>query len=65
VSSSHVAASPSRPDPRTYDVRSGDTLSGIAGRYGVAGGWQALWRLNRAHVPNPNVIQVGQVLTLP
>jgi nucleoid-associated protein YgaU len=46
-------------------VRSGDTLSRIAARSGVRGGWQALWAANRSTVPNPNVIRVGQVLRIP
>ncbi len=63
--SSRTAASQPRASHRTYGVRPGDTLSGIAARYDVAGGWQALWRLNRAHLPDPNLIRVGQVLVLP
>jgi nucleoid-associated protein YgaU len=56
--------SPSSPRPAhtTYRVQSGDTLSAIAQRLGIPGGWQALWRLNRSHVPNPNVIFIGQSL---
>jgi hypothetical protein len=59
-----------KPTPRPapvrakYQVQSGDTLSGIAARHGVPGGWQALWELNRSQVPNPNVIFIGQVLRL-
>jgi hypothetical protein len=59
-----------KPTPRPapahakYQVQSGDTLSGIAARHGVHGGWRALWDLNRSHVPNPNVIFIGQVLRL-
>ena len=48
-----------------YRVRSGDTLSVIASRMHVAGGWRALWHANRATVHNPNSIRVGQVLRLP
>jgi len=48
-----------------YRVRSGDTLSIIAHRFHVRGGWRAIWRLNRSHIHNPNVIRVGQVLRLP
>jgi nucleoid-associated protein YgaU len=48
-----------------YVVRRGDTLSAIASRHHVRGGWQALWKANRATVRNPNVIRVGQVLRLP
>lgn len=45
----------------TYTVQSGDTLSGIASRYGTT--VQALANLNG--ISNPNVIRVGQVLRLP
>ena len=48
-----------------YRVRRGDTLARIAARHHVAGGWRALWNLNRAHVRNPGLIFVGQVLRLP
>lgn len=48
-----------------YTVRSGDTLSLIAQRHDVAGGWRHLWHLNRHRVPNPNVLHIGQVLLLP
>jgi nucleoid-associated protein YgaU len=49
----------------SYRVRAGDTLSAIAARYHVAGGWQALWQHNRASLPNPDLLRVGQVVTLP
>lgn len=45
----------------TYTVRSGDTLSGIASRYGTT--YQALAALNG--IVNPNLIYPGQVLQLP
>jgi nucleoid-associated protein YgaU len=49
-----------------YVVRRGDTLSGIAHRKGVRGGWHALYQANkRAIGKNPNVIRVGQRLRLP
>ena len=44
----------------TYVVVSGDTLSGIAARYGTT--VSELQRLN--NISNPNLIQVGQVLTI-
>ena len=47
---------------RTYTVRSGDTLSKIAARYHVPGGWPAIARLN--HLRNPNLIYVGQRLAI-
>lgn len=49
---------------RTYTVRPGDTLSKIAARHHVRGGWQALWAVNKQTVRNPNAIYVGQVLRL-
>ncbi|MFL6094012.1 MAG: transglycosylase family protein [Blastococcus sp.] len=57
-----AAAAPS--SAGTYTVKGGDTLARIARAQGVDGGWQALWALNRATVRNPNVIRVGQQLTL-
>jgi len=48
-----------------YIVRSGDTLGRIAAAHGVRGGWQALWAANRTTVANPNLIYVGQRLTIP
>lgn len=48
----------------TYTVQPGDTLSAIAARNGVS--TQALYDANRGVVGNdPNLIQPGQVLTIP
>jgi hypothetical protein len=49
---------------KTVKVKSGDTLSKIANRYAVKGGWRGLWNLNKKTVKNPNRIKVGQVLRL-
>jgi len=49
----------------THTVRSGDTLSRIANQYDVSGGWSAVWNANRDKVANPNLIRIGQVLTIP
>ncbi len=46
----------------TYTVKRGDTLSHIASRYHVAGGYRALAAHNG--ISNPNAISVGQVLRL-
>jgi LysM repeat protein len=63
-----VAAAPktvARPGSR-YAVRPGDTLSGIAARFAVRGGWPALYAANRPLIgPDPNVIHAGIVLVLP
>jgi resuscitation-promoting factor RpfA len=49
-----------------YVVRRGDTLSAIAHRKGVRGGWHALYTANKRGIGgNPNVIHVGQRLRLP
>lgn len=45
---------------RTYTVRAGDTLSGIAARYGTT--WQRLQQING--IRNANLIRVGQVLRI-
>jgi D-alanyl-D-alanine carboxypeptidase-like protein/LysM domain-containing protein len=49
-----------------YTVKSGDTLSTIARRLNIPGGWQALYRLNADAIgPDPDLIPVGLVLRLP
>lgn len=55
-------ASPSSPvsPTLTYTVRSGDTLSAIAQKYGTT--WQALQKLNQ--ITNANLIKVGQIIKL-
>lgn len=48
-----------------YAVVAGDWLSKIAERYGIKGGWQRLYDLNRSVVgPNPDLILPGQRLRL-
>ncbi len=46
-----------------YTVKSGDSLSKIASRHHVKGGWKALWHKNKS-IHNPNMIKVGQVIHL-
>jgi LysM repeat protein len=43
----------------------GDTLSKLAAKYKVKGGWQAIYQSNRASIQDPNLIYVGQVIHLP
>src|SRR6201995_2503417 len=63
-----VAAAPetvARPVSR-YAVRPGDTLSGIAARFAVRGGWPALYAANRPLIgSDPNTIRAGTLLLLP
>ena len=51
--------------PAHYTVKAGDTLSSIARHeYGSAARWPALWWVNRHKVHNPEMLMVGQRLTL-
>jgi nucleoid-associated protein YgaU len=52
------------PGGTTVQVRSGDTLSGIAARCGVAGGWRALLAAN-PHLANPHRLTPGQKVAVP
>src|SRR5215475_9004346 len=63
-----VAASPvtAASHTTTYVVRGGDTLSGIAAKFAVRGGWPALYAANRRAIgPNPDIIRAGTVLVVP
>jgi nucleoid-associated protein YgaU len=52
--------------PESYTVQSGDSLSKIAKHvYGDASKWQKIFEANRDKIKNPDLIQPGQVLTLP
>ena len=60
----HRAAA--RPTKAMYVVRSGDTLSAIAQKSHVRGGWRALYRANRTLIgSNPDLIQIGMHLHIP
>lgn len=48
-----------------YMVARGDTLSQIAGRADVRGGFQFLFNANTDVLENPNLLEVGQVLRIP
>ncbi|MCW2908333.1 MAG: peptidoglycan-binding protein LysM [Actinomycetia bacterium] len=61
-----AATHPGRQAARTYTVRTGDTLSGIAQQfYGHASDWQWLYHINRAKISDPNLIYTGQVFSAP
>ena len=49
----------------TITVHRGDTLSRLASKHHVHGGWKALYRANKARLHNPDVLHVGQRLVLP
>jgi len=52
--------------PRTYTVRSGDSLATIARRlYGDSEKWQLIFKANRDILNKPNQLRVGQILTIP
>jgi LysM repeat protein len=52
--------------PVRFTVTAGNTLSGIAARLAVSGGWPALYAANRQAIgPDPDVIHSGTVLTIP
>lgn len=51
---------------QVYEVVSGDTLGGIAKRfYGNAGQYMKIFEANRDILDDPNLIKVGQKLTIP
>jgi LysM repeat protein len=61
-----LASATPKPAARTYTVQKGDNLSAIASKLGVKGGWRALYSANSKVIgSNPNLIRVGQVLTIP
>ncbi|OUM41295.1 LysM peptidoglycan-binding domain-containing protein [Arthrobacter sedimenti] len=49
----------------TYTIQSGDTLSTIAEKLGIEGGWQALFAANTDTVIHADLIFTGAVLQLP
>jgi len=61
---------PAAPAPaaaeRTYTVKAGDSFWKIAdNELGDGNRWQEIYELNKAEVPAPNRLKVGQVLKLP
>jgi len=60
------ASAAAAPETRTYTVQSGDTLWAIAERfYGNGSEWNKIQDANRDQIPNPDMIQPGQALTIP
>ena len=60
LSGQNVVTTPNSNSNNLYTVQSGDTLSGIAGRFNTT--YQKLAQIN--HIANPNLIYPGQVLAL-
>ena len=50
---------------QTYTIQSGDSLSKIAEKLNIAGGWQLLADANAKTISNPDLVFPGQVLQLP
>ncbi len=51
---------------RVHTVQPGDTLSAIAARFDVAGGWAALYAANKDVIgSSPDRLQTGMMLALP
>jgi nucleoid-associated protein YgaU len=46
-------------------IKKGDTLSALAVKYDVRGGWQRLYAANRGTIHDPDLIFIGQVIHLP
>ena len=59
----HVAEVPLSGE--SYTIQSGDTLSKIAEKLNITGGWQLLADANAATISDPDVVFPGQVLQLP
>ena len=56
----------SAPAAQTYTVQAGDTLSKIAKQfYGDLNAYMHIFEANRDKLNDPNMIKVGQVLTIP
>ncbi len=61
-----VTGAPAAAAPRTYTVKPGDTLGGIAkDQLGDAAAYTKIFEANRDQLSDPNKIKPGQVLKLP
>ncbi|MFF1384575.1 transglycosylase family protein [Arthrobacter sp. NPDC058288] len=75
VQAASAAVAPAQAEPRhaaqvplsgeTYTVEAGDTLSTIAEKLDIAGGWQTLADANTDTIVDPDLVLEGQVLQLP
>src|SRR6188768_2877756 len=61
-----ASAVKAKAEPRTYTVKSGDTLSKIAKQVlGDGSDYMKIFEANRDQLTNPDLIKPGQVLRLP
>ncbi|MCP9000430.1 transglycosylase family protein [Pseudarthrobacter sp. RMG13] len=58
-------AAPVELSGETYTLEPGDTLSTVADKLGVEGGWESLADANLDTIANPDLVFSGQVLQLP
>jgi nucleoid-associated protein YgaU len=58
-------AAPAELSGETYTLEPGDTLSTVADKLGVEGGWESLADANLDTIANPDLVFSGQVLQLP
>lgn len=66
VSAQKERSADNKPTAKTYTVKSGDTLWGIAKTYyGDGSQYVKIYNANKSTMSNPNVLYVGQVLTIP
>ena len=66
AATSAPAAAPAPAAAKTYTVKAGDTLSGIAKEHlGSAGAYMKIFELNKDQLTDPDKIKPGQVLKLP
>lgn len=66
VTGGGAAAGTAGTSGRTYTVKAGDTLSGIAKQHlGDANAYMRIFEMNRDQLNDPDKIQPGQVLKLP
>ncbi|MCY1238372.1 Resuscitation-promoting factor Rpf [compost metagenome] len=75
VQAAPAAVVPAQAEPRhaaqvplsgeTYTVEAGDTLSTIAEKLDITGGWQTLADANTDTIVDPDLVLAGQVLQLP
>lgn len=50
----------------TYTIQRGDTLGKVATeKLGTTASWKTIWELNKYRIPNPNLLEAGDILIMP